>query len=97
MNMRKLKKINGNYILHHNDNPMICALVPPVLVPGNIQGTVKTEQRGCGDFCPLFDVENDVEGKNYVNLCHQRTIEVQIIDEKTESKGPFLFPGAKNL
>lgn len=95
--MKTLKKINGDYILHHNGKPSACALVPPVLLPGKISGTVSMEQRGCGEHCPLFDVENNVEGNNYVNLCHGISLKVQIEDEKGAENKPFLFPGAKSL
>lgn len=95
--MNELKKINGNYVLHRNGKTLACALVPPVMMPGKLQGTVSMGQRDCGDMCPLFDIENDIEGMDFVNLCHGVTLKVKIIDEKPAEKAPFLFPGAKNL
>ena len=93
--MNTIKKIDNNYILHRNDKPLACALIAPIPVPGRIAGTVSMEQRPCGDSCPLFDIEPDIEGINILHLCHNRTLKVKKSDEIPPIKAPFLFPGTK--
>lgn len=63
MKKKHLKEINGALTLCIEDQPLQCAIIPPLMVPGRLAGTAEFQVRPCGEMCPLFKIdvrENDL-------------------------------------
>jgi len=62
---------NGEFVLYRDKQPVRCPFIPPVMMPGKIQGQMDLQYTGCSTLCAKAEVLEAKEGDERWYEYHQ--------------------------
>ena len=67
--MKIAENPEGDKILYReNGKPKNCPFQPSVLIPGKLAGQIGESHKPCGDWCPFFQLLEEVEGNQTLKI-----------------------------